>query len=214
MTSRRQFLTQSLAAALVAPAAFAQGVPSATEGFTVLVDLFNFRCSRCRMVNDHIGRIYKAATEAGLMIRSAPVAWEGQSLWPNRVFYAVRDLFPEAAQAVRDLLFDGIHREGQLFEELAQVLAYMERNKLDEALTRKVAGFSLVEVADKAASDEPLLSEIKAARLVQMSGATEVPVFVWLSEGQIVKTITPAQASDPISLANYVVGALSSKDKK
>ncbi|GBG14398.1 DNA repair protein RadA [Novimethylophilus kurashikiensis] len=180
---------------------------------TVLVEIINFHCPRCHAVNDQFDTIAQAAKEAKIPLRVAPAAWEGQSLWPDRFYYAVRDLFPGAENIVRDALFDGIQREGQNFEELPQIISFLERRQLPQRIKQTVPKFDLLAVADRAASDITLVSEVKVGRLVDMSGATEVPVFAWVHDGKIKQLISPADASEPGPLVQKVLHKLNESTK-
>jgi hypothetical protein len=175
------------------------GLPASASGI-VVVQLANFHCPRCRNVNDHFERLHQAALDAGHDLRFAPVVWEGQSLWPDRVYYATRDLFPQAESLVRDAMFDGLQREGMLFESITQVIAYLERRQIPEKALKVNPQFSLAAVAERAGTDDTMMSEAKAGRLANMSGAEEVPVFVWVQDGQVIKTISPRDAAEPIAL--------------
>lgn len=172
----------------------------------VILELVNFSCSRCRAVNDQYSRLHQTAREHGYDLRFAPVAWEQQSLWPDRVYYAFRDLYPEVEHLARTAIFDGIHREGMRFENLEQVLAYFERRQVPQAALSVYQGFNAAELADRANSDDVILSEVKAARLIEQSGAEEVPVFLWIQGGEIVHAVTPAEANgDPRALVQLVL---------
>lgn len=189
------------------------GVAASVDGW-VLVELANFYCDRCRQVNDHFGRLQKAAQAAGGELRFAPLAWEGQSIWPDRVFYAARDLFPAADVLVRDALFEGLQGEGMPFENLPQVMAYFERKQLPQRALEFDRKFNLAQVAERAASDDVLYSEMKAGRLVELSGASEVPVFAWVHGGAVVKALSPRDAQDPIALVQLVIRELTAPAKR
>ena len=208
--NRRQFLRVGAAGLALLPAArvMAQystspGLPASASGI-VVVELANFYCNRCRAVNDHFDRLQQAALAAGHGFRFAPVSWEGQSLWPDRTYYATRDLFPAAESLVRNAMFDGLQREGMLFESVTQVLAYLERRQVPEKALKLDPGFSLAAIAERAGSDDTMVSEAKAGRLVNMSGATEVPVFAWVQDGQVIHTISPRDTAEPIGLVQLV----------
>lgn len=213
MMRRRAFLEHGLglAAAAASLPSLAQytapGLNASPTGVVVLM-LANFHCSRSRGVNDHFDRMKSAAEEVGLGFRFAPVAWEGQSLWPDRVYYAVRDLYPHAEGVVRDALFDGVQREGLMFEELSQVMAFFERRQLVQRIRSSLGDFNLAAIAERALDDVVMVSEMKAGRLLNLSGAVEVPVFVWVQGGDITEVITPAQASEPVPLVQLVLRAI------
>lgn len=211
---RRDFLRAGAVGLALLPAApvLAQystspGLPASASGI-VVVELANFSCNRCRTVNDHFDRLHRAAREVGHDLRFAPVAWEGQSLWPDRTYYATRDLFPAAESLIRNAMFDGLQREGMLFENISQVLAYLERRQVPEKALKLDPNFSLAAIADRANSDDTMLSEAKAGRLVNMSGAEAVPVFVWVQDGQVINAISPREAAEPIGLVQLVYQAL------
>jgi len=208
--NRRNFLRAGAASLLALPAArvLAQyntspGLPASPSGL-VVVELANFYCNRCRAVNDHFDRLQQAARAAGNDFRFAPVAWEGQSFWPDRTYYATRDLFPAAEGLIRNAMFDGIQREGMLFESVSQVIAYLERRQVPEKAMKLDPKFSLAAIAERAVTDDAMLAEAKAGRLVNLSGAEEVPVFVWVQDGQVLKTISPRDAAEPVGLAQLV----------
>lgn len=213
---RRDFLLACGGTALVSSGVQAQDtadpVTRRTLGETVVVELANFHCNRCRAVNDHFPRLRRAAEAVGLDLRFAPVAWQGQSLWPDRVYYAIRDLFPQAEGAIRDALFDGIQREGMAFEDLPQTLAYLERRQVAQRALALAPQFNLAQVADRAATDDVLLSEMKAGRLADLSGATEVPVFLWLTDGETKRVLSPRDAKEPAALVAAVQQALAPKN--
>lgn len=191
------------------------GMPTAT---TVVVEIGNFGCDRCRTINDHFPRLKRIAAENGVELRFAPLAWKGQSMWPDRVFYATRDLYPAAEHFVRDAMFEGIQREGMMFENLPQVLAYLERRQIPQRALQFDKGFSLVKVAERANTDDVMYSEMKAGRLVSDLGATEVPVFVWVRNGEIIKVVSTNESKDPLVLTQIVqrelTAASAEKEKK
>lgn len=179
------------------------GLPASASGI-VVVELANFHCNRCRAVDDHFERLRSAARDEGHDLRFAPIAWQGQSIWPDRTYYATRDLFPAAESLIRSAMFDGLQREGMLFESIAQVLAYLERRQVPEKALKLEPNFSLAAIATRANAEETLLAEAKASRLVGMSGADAVPVFVWVQDGQVIKTISPSDSAEPMGLVQRV----------
>jgi hypothetical protein len=189
------------------------GMAASPSGI-VVVELANFHCNRCRAVNDHFDRLRAAARAAGHDLRFAPVAWDNQSLWPDRVYYATRDLFPAAEGLIRDAMFDGIQREGMIFETIPQVIAYLERRQVLEKALQLDPNFSLAAVAERAAAEDTVLAEAKAARLVNMSGAEQVPVFVWVKDGIIIKAVSPREAPQPIGLAQLVYRELTNQSSQ
>lgn len=208
--NRRQFLSAGAAGLAMLPAArvMAQystspGMPASASGI-VVVELANLYCNRCRTVNDHFDRLQQTARAVGHDLRFAPVIWEGQSQWPDRTYYATRDLYPATESLIRNAMFDGLQREGMLFESISQVLAYLERRQVPEKAVKLDPKFSLAAVAERANSDDALIAEAKAGRLVNMSGAEEVPVFVWVKDGQVIKTVSPREAAEPIGLVQLV----------
>lgn len=214
--NRRNFLRTSLTGAagvaslglLPAASALAQystspGLPASPSGI-VVVELANFYCNRCRTANDHFDRLLQAARGAGYDFRFAPVMWQGQSMWPDRAYYATRDLFPTTEGLVRNAMFDGLQREGMIFESISQVVAYLERRQVPEAALKLDPKFSLAAIAERAGIDETMVSEAKAGRLVNMSGAQQVPVFVWVQDGQVIKTMSSRDAADPFALVQLV----------
>lgn len=183
--------------------------PLIADGRTVLVEIINFHCPRCRALNDSYAELATAAKEANIPFRVVPATWQGQSLWPSRVYYAVRDLYPGLEGVIRDALFEGIQQEGQAFEELPQVIAYLERLKLPLRIKAVLPEFDLLAVADRAASDAPLISEVKVSMLIEQSGATAVPVFAWVRDGKVVHVLSPDDAPEPGPLARKVIQTLS-----
>lgn len=181
------------------------GMRASPNGIVIL-ELVNFGCSRCRAVNDQYSRLQQAARDHGYDLRFAPVAWEQQSLWPNRVYYAFRDLYPEAEHLARNTIFEGMHREGLRFENLEQVLSYFDRRRLHQAALEIYPSFNAVNLAERANSDDVLFSEVKAARLIEQSGSEEVPVFLWIQDAEVVHAVTPAEANgDPRALVQLVL---------
>ncbi len=219
--NRRIFLHIAAVGALMLPAAaaFAQvsqyntspGLPSSPSG-VVVVMLANFFCPRCRAVNDQYDRLLQAARSSGTDLRFAPVSWKGQTLWPDRVYYATRDLYPAAEGLVRNAMFDGLQREGMIFESVSQVVAYLDRRQVTEDALKLDPSFNLANIAERATADETLLAEAKAGRLVSMSGAEDVPVFVWVKDGNVTKSISPKDAADPVGLAQRVYLELTQKN--
>lgn len=215
--NRRQLLQAGVAGLLMLPAMRVLAQPyntspglSASPSGTVLVELANFYCNRCRAVNDHFERLQRATRDVGHDLRFAPVSWKGQSIWPDRVYYATRDLYPETEGLVRNAMFDGIQREGMAFESLSQVIAYLERRQTTERGLSLNRDFNLAAIAERANQDETMLSVGKAGRLVEMSGAEEVPVFAWVRDGQVIKVISPRDTAEPIGLVQLVYRELTS----
>ena len=170
----------------------------------VVVELANFFCNRCRQANDHFDRLQRAARQAGHDLRFAPVSWEGQSLWPDRAYYAARDLYPAVEPLIRHALFEGLQRDGMIFQSISQVVAYLERRQFSTQALELEPRFNLADLAERAGTDDILLAEAKAGRLVNLSGAEQVPVFVWVQDGELIKTRSHRDANDVIGLVQLV----------
>lgn len=183
-------LTSFLHIPCVNAQATSPGLPASPTG-VVVVELINLHCPRCRAVNDSEPLLKKSALAAGMDLRIAPIAYTNQSPWPDRVYYAARDLYPGSEDLIRDTLFDGVQTDGLEFEDLPQVLSYLQAHEVPAKLVARFPNFSLNSLADQATSDAPMFSEGKAARLVQQSGADAVPVFLWIKDGQITDAIAP-----------------------
>jgi len=173
-----------------------------------VVEIANFYCSRCYGVNGYFERLTQAAYEGKVDLLFAPVTWEGQSLWPSRAYYAMRDLYPRTESLVRDTLFHGIHAEGQIFETISQVRQYFERKGLLETASDLVPGFKWEAAAERAEGDEPLYSELRAGRLIDLANVEEVPSFLWLGDGRIADMVTPADSTEPGQIATLVTRKL------
>lgn len=201
--NRRTFLTGTLAGlatTLSGGAALAAREPLVTT----IVEVANFNCSRCYAVNSNYDRLARLAYNVKKDLVFAPATWEGQSLWPSRVYYSMRDLYPRTEQAARNTLFHGIHQDGQVFETLSQVAAYFERNQTLDAARNLDPDFDWAQVAARSETNEPLYSEIRATRLIEMAGVQDVPTFIWLVDGKLTQKVSPDQAQDPAKLALLV----------
>lgn len=206
--SRRQILTAGAAALLARPLmALAAPTSKPVSGFAI-VEIANFECGRCADVNQQFARIEAAARAKKIEVRFAPAAWQGQSLWPDRVYYASRDTFPKVAGIVRDAIYKGIHVQGQPFESLAQVRAYFDQEGILKNALALDPSFNWEAVAKVADSDAPLWSEVKVARLIDEAMIEETPSFIWLGDGKVYKTVTPKQANDAGALVNAVLQAI------
>lgn len=210
---RRSFLLKATGAGAVAVSSFspltvlAQAVK---PKLITIVEVANFQCSICRAMNDHYGRIVAQAAEKQIDVRFAPVAWEGQSLWPNRVYYSMRDLYPQSEKLVRDAIFTGIHDEGQPFETLMQVVTYLEGKNIPTLLQEKGVRLDWGDVVRRAEGNEPLFSEIRAGQLIELAGVEEVPSFIWLKDAKVDKLISPTQAPEVGRLASLVIKTINS----
>lgn len=214
--TRRNFLFGVAGAALQSPAWASElygrlpgQLPSPTG--VVALELINFHCPRCRAVNLSVPRFHTLASSVGIDFRVAPITWEGQSPWPARMFYSTRDLFPKAEVFVRDVIFEGIHRDGLTFENLQQTVAYFEKRDILKKGLSVHENFSLAAIAERTADETLLIAEIKAARLLEKSGARDVPVVLWIKDGDIQKSLSPAPGSDAASFVQRVVHELSPK---
>lgn len=188
-------------------AAPAPGLNPSTSG-VVLVEVANFHCPVCRVVNDHYERIRQSAAQAGVAFHFAPVTWDNHSPWPDRVYYATRDVAPAVAGLVREYLFDGVQRELQRFEDLSQVIAYLERRSVPELALKLDPNFSLANVAQRAATDDTVLSGMKAGRLLVLTHAERVPAFAWVKDGEVIDTVFPAEGEEPHSVVTRVLRKL------
>lgn len=184
------------------------GLPSSPSGLVVL-ELANFGCSRCNAVNAHYPRMHRVARDLGVDLRFAPIAWVGQSIWPDRVYYAGRDLYPLAEGHFRDAFFMALHTDGMRFENVDQAQAYLARKQVTEAIKGLYPDFSLEAVIERAKTDDVMISEGKAIRLLEQSAATEMPAFLWITGGEVVHTILAEQVNgDPRALVNLVISTL------
>lgn len=205
--NRRAFLKSSIALA-VAGTSIAGKSFAAKPKYTTIIEIANFHCSRCRAVNDNFERVQKAALAKKIDLVFAPAAWEGQTPFPNRVYYSLRDLYPAAEPIVRDTLFSGIHDEGQPFETLMQVVTYFDRKGVSDKILELYPSFTWAEAIERAESNEPLYSEIKAGQLIELGGVEEVPTFLWLGDAKISHVISPRDAPEAGRIVSLVVDAI------
>ncbi len=206
--SRRQLLAATAGALIARPLVVLAATQSKPVSGFAIVEIANFECGRCASVNQQFARIEAAARAKHIDLRFAPAAWKGQSLWPDRVYYAARDTFPKVTSLVRDALFQGIHVQGQPFESLAQVRAYFDQESILKKALALDAGFNWEAVAKVADGDAPLWSEVKASRLIDEAMVEETPSFIWLGDGKVYKTVTPKQANEAGALVNTVLQAI------
>lgn len=170
--------------------------PNQVQDPVALVELVNLHCPRCRAVNLQADDIDQAAKAAGITYRVAPLAYTDQSPWPDRVYYAARDLYPGSEAYVRDAMFAGLQDDGESFEDLPQVLTYLQSEGIVDKIKKQFPDFRLSEVETYANTEATLLPEVKASRLVSLSGATQVPVFIWVRDGQVLDVVKPKGADD------------------
>lgn len=190
--NRRSFLKNTaVASALMATPMIALAAKRPRPLVVTLIEIANFYCSRCNALNASYDRIFKAAYDAKIDCLFAPATWEDQSLWPNRVYYSIRDLYPALEPLARNIIFKGIHAEGQLFESHSQVSAYLTQNKFTEEALKVYPDYSAAAVAERADSNEPLYSEIRVSKLIELAGVSEVPTFLFLGDAKVIDLIGP-----------------------
>jgi hypothetical protein len=173
-------------------------------GYTI-VEIANFQCTRCAGVNTQYSRLRDEAGKKKIDLLFSPAAWQGQSLWPDRVYYAARDLYPRAQDVVRDAIFKGIHQQGQPFEALVQVRAYFEHEKIIEAAQKADKAFDWKQVEAKANSDDPLWAEVRVSKLIDLAFVTQTPAFLWLGDGQLYKAVNPKAVDTAGEVVNLVL---------
>jgi len=122
----------------------------------------------------------------------------------------LRALYPGSEHAARDVIFEGIHKEGHRFETLDQIVVYLKRFEVFKRAQALHPRFALDALRTHVDSDAPLAAEIRAIRLLEQSAAEEVPVFVWVENGLMTQVISPAQAAEPGALVQRVMGRLRS----
>lgn len=206
--NRRSLLRAAVAGAAGYASAGWATTEKSIKSPTALVEIFNFRCPRSRGVSDWSERIAAAASAKGLFYRPAPISWEASLLWADRFYYTVRDLYPEAAPIIREAFFNGLQENGQAFEDLPQLVAYLQSYSYDVKAAVASKNFDIATVVDRATTDDSLYPIAKAVRLLEQVNAEEVPVFLWIKGGEIVKAISPSDASDPAALAKRVISEI------
>ena len=203
--NRRNFI-KSIAASAVGAGLLRGNLASAQDANTLtVVQLVNFMCSNSRQVNVQHERMAAAAKFAEVGFRFAPVTWDDQSPWPARIYYTIRNLYPEAEPIIRNAMFDGMQTRGMAFETMSQVMAYLVNSQLDVEATKLSPQFNLATIASASTSEEIEVSMLRAARLLILSEAQFVPAFIWLKEGEIVKTIAGESAQNPPALVSLFV---------
>lgn len=209
-TNRRQFLLSGAGLALGAlPLSRALASSQQAPMVITVVEIANFNCSRCYAVNKHFDRLQKAAYEARSDLLFTPATWEGQSEWPSRVYYSIRDLHPAIEPLARNTIFEGIHEQGQIFETLSQVQAYFDKEKVFDKAKLVDPGFNWNEVTAYAQSNEPLYSEVRVSKLIELSGAQEVPTFIWIGDSKLIGNVSPLNAPEPLQLVAEVIRKMS-----
>lgn len=203
--NRRNFI-QSLASSTFGVALLQNNITFAQDiNEVTVVQLVNFMCGNSRQVNVQFDRMAMATKAANVGFRFAPVTWDSQSPWPARIYYTIRNLYPAAEPVIRNALFDGMQARGMAFETMSQVMAHLVNSQIDVEATKLEPQFNLATIAAASTSEDIEVSMLRAARLLILSEAQFVPTFVWLKDGEIIKTLAGEAAPNPPALVSLFV---------
>jgi hypothetical protein len=180
---------------------------AATPAPLHIVKLLNFGCPVCRASEANDPTIEAAARDAGATLSYAPVPISGDAPTSReQVYYAIRPLGPQVEREVRESLYKGAQDAGQVFDTTASVLVWLH-NDLPKLKLNSAA-------VEKAAADEAPLR--RAVRLVMLAHTTSVPDYVFIQDGQVIGSVSPATlpAGETISAAVIAkIKALTAKTK-
>lgn len=175
---KRRHATFALAAASLAPAAFAQGGPvegrhyvrlgqplPGTPGRIEVVEFFFYRCPHC-FAFDPLLEAWRQQQPADVSLRRVPVGQQAILKLHQRMFYALESM-GALTPAVHSGIFDAFHREGVDASDEAAVVALVGKLGVDTA--RFQQAFASFAVQAKPGQGQ---------KLAELAGADSVPTLV------------------------------------
>lgn len=171
--------------------------------------IINFNCPYCRASESHDVAIEKAVSETGGVMVWGPVSPMPESNAKDRVYFSVRDVYPELEAKVRGLLYFGSQDLGQPFEDVPQVLVYLQQELGQE--------YDWARIGQYAYSTRVEASIAKAKRLAISASVDHIPAYVFIKKGEVVGLLDNSrqETARAIDLKNAVLEKLKvlSKEK-
>lgn len=197
MSFRKVLSSAGLLLALVATAAHATPVD--------VVKIMNFSCPVCRASESLDTSIRDAVGATGGHFVPAPVPSDDSTGGAReRVYYAARDLQPDAESAVRTSLFKGSQDMQMAFTDVPQAVAWLQ-DDIGATVSLNWAQLSI-----NADGDPANASLARAARLAVSSGAQAFPTYILLRQGTVVGVLDPDSIPNKslLNLRDAVVTAI------
>lgn len=172
-----------LAGAAAFAASFALPASAQTNNLAV-AKLMLFTCPVCRAAESLDHWAAQTLRKDVPFVRAAIPPTDIEVDARERYYYAAREQGAAVERAVIDALYKGSQDRQLPLSDDAQCYAWLQ-----STVTVPVDWFRLREAA---AGAEAKASVRRALRLIGMSGATEVPTYLVLRNGEVVQTIAPS----------------------
>lgn len=193
-----------VALALLLGSALAQASP------VYVVKIVNFSCPYCRASESIDDKIKEAAYEVGGDFLYGPITLikEGSDARDRVYFASVKLDLPDTTK-IRRALYQGAQDEGQMFENVPQVIVYLQRVLPDAAIDWNT-------LSVKAVSKEVSSSLQKTKELAVKGSVDQLPSYLLIQEGEVVAILDSSSSDTPRfpQLRDAVVSKIKSLAKK
>lgn len=175
------------AAALVAASASAAPKAAPRKSDLVVVKAMLFSCPICRETENFDPTIERELRAVGGKLVPAPLPVGSAA--KERMYYAIRNMAPEAEKAVRASLYKGTQDAGLPLTDEVQVMVWLQTDLPS-------AGVDWTKVIEGANSDEAKAAVGRAARLAINATVSDTPTYIFIKNGEVVETVDPPKAQN------------------
>lgn len=183
---------------------------AAQAGPVFVVKIVNFSCPYCRASESVDDKIRDAAYDSGGDFLYGPITLmkEGSDARDRVYFASVKLDLPETAR-IRRALYQGVQDEGQMFENIPQVIVYLQR-----VLPEVNVDWNALSL--KAISKEITASLQRTKELAVKGSVDQLPAYLLIQEGEVVAILDSSSSDTPRfpQLKDAVISKIKSLAKK
>lgn len=178
----------------------------AAKANLVVVHLAAFSCKYCAAVEAKTPWLKAELERLGATYSFAPIALTSYASFSAELFYfSVREVDPSKTWHARDLLFDAVHGNGLLLENIGQAAEWLHL----KSPTNHVVWAAAVAASE---TQPPRNAVIRAQTLAEVAAITAVPAFVLVRNGKVLTVVQHQLDESPADLIKRLIDTVRAYD--
>ncbi len=165
---------------ILSPVTFAGGVSPID-----VVKIISFECPHCAASNSFDNTLRREIKPYKGRLVIAPVSPQVETNAKDRVFYSVKKINEDASFVVKDQIFRAYHEFDLKFEDTFQVEEWVKQ----ELQNTTFNNLDWETISKLYFSDDVTTAMIKAYQLIVKNDLENLPVYVYLKDGKVIKVV-------------------------
>lgn len=174
-----------------------------------VVKIINFSCQFCRATEAQDGPLEDLVKKSGGVFSYAALPTSENELGRELAYYAARNEYRLLDKYLRDAIFKGVQEESAPLEFADQAISWLLGQRIGEYMDE-------TRLKERIRSGDAANSLVKAVAITNAVGASRVPTYVILKNGEIQAAydITAVKGASYLALKEFIAEKIKSLSKE